>query len=240
MTKKYLIDGIKKVMKPYLDEHGITIKQNGSIVKSDDDLRCQIMFNFNNYGTIEIQAVFTVLRYNHLEKAVIDIVYNGGVDIVTLQPYSAKYIKERYEFIETMRGPLFKGEVVEFFVDEQIDLLAEFLIEFMEQKVKPFCEKYPDIYSIGPEFYKYDPPYQEGVGYVGLFEEYLGNLNKYQGDYTSWIIRRLLLLKFTADPKYDDYMKWIQECRDTGQIFPYLHNFIDKVIAYPIPTFYLK
>jgi hypothetical protein len=100
-------------MKPYLDEHGITIKQNGSIVKSDDDLRCQIMFNFNNYGTIEIQAVFTVLRYNHLEKAVIDIVYNGGVDIVTLQPYSAKYIKERYEFIETMRDPYLR-EVVEF------------------------------------------------------------------------------------------------------------------------------
>lgn len=23
MTKKYLIDGLKKVMKPYLDEHGI-------------------------------------------------------------------------------------------------------------------------------------------------------------------------------------------------------------------------
>jgi hypothetical protein len=137
-------------MKPYLDEHGITIKQNGSIVKSDDDLRCQIMFNFNNYGTIEIQAVFTVLRYNHLEKAVIDIVYNGGVDIVTLQPYSAKYIKERYEFIETMRDYL--REVVEFFVDEQIDLLAEFLIEFIEQQVKPFCEKYPDIYSIGQNF----------------------------------------------------------------------------------------
>jgi len=240
MTKKYLIDGLKKVMKPYLDEHGISIKQNGCIVKSDDDLRCQIMFDFSNYGTIEIQAVFTVLRYNNLEKAVIDIVYNGGVDIVTLQPYSAKYMKERYEFIETMRGPIFKGEVVEFFVDEQIDLLAEFLIEFIEQQVKPFCEKYPDIYSIGPEFYKYDPPYQEGVGCVGLFEEYLGNLNKIQGDYRSWIVRRLLLLKFTGDPRYDDYMKWMQDCKNTGQILPYYHNLIDKVIAYPIPKFYLK
>ena len=240
MTKKYLIDGLKKVMKPYLDEHGISIKQNGCIVKSDDDLRCQIMFNFNNYGTIEIQSVSTLLRYNHLEKAVIDIVYNGEVDIVTLQPYSAKYIKERYESSSTMGGPIFKGEKVKFFVDEQIDLLAEFLIEFIEQQVKPFCEKYPDIYSIVPEFYKYDPPYHEGVGYVGLFEEYLGNLNKIQGDYRSWIVRRLLLLKFTGDPRYDDYMKWMQDCKNTGQILPYYHNLIDKVIAYPIPTFYLK
>jgi hypothetical protein len=47
-----------------------------------------------------------------------------------------------------MGCPIFKGEVVEFLVDEQIDLLAEFLVEFIEQQVKPFCEKYPDIYSI--------------------------------------------------------------------------------------------
>ncbi|NBA78532.1 hypothetical protein GOQ04_23445 [Emticicia sp. ODNR4P] len=42
---------------------------------------------------------------------------------------------------------------------------------------------------------------KEGVGYVGMFNEYLGNFDNVAGDYTSWIVERLLLLKFTADPR---------------------------------------
>jgi hypothetical protein len=66
-------------MKPYLDEHGISIKQNGCIVNSGTNIRWQIIIGFCNYGTIEIDGLTTHLRFNHLEKAVVDIIYMGNL-----------------------------------------------------------------------------------------------------------------------------------------------------------------
>jgi hypothetical protein len=48
-------------MKPYLDEHGISIKQNGCIVNSGTNIRWQIIIGFCNYGTIEIDGLTTHL-----------------------------------------------------------------------------------------------------------------------------------------------------------------------------------
>jgi hypothetical protein len=91
------------------------------------------------------------------------------------------------------------------------------LIEFIEQQLEPFCEEYPDIYSVNQKFYEFDPPYQEELVMLGFMKSIQIRINIDFAEHR--FVRKLLLLKFTQDPRYNDYLKWIKECRGTGQLF---------------------
>ncbi|MDI9874270.1 hypothetical protein [Flectobacillus rivi] len=223
-------------MGSYLAEHGFKIRQDCTICKSEKDLVWTVRLTFNTYDTIHLKSISCRIKEVSLEKASIDVLYGH---------LSKEQINDSLKQAVTLYGP-FKVVGVDIYHDEQIHLFAIAFKDFFEKEMLPFFYKYSEIQSLNIKYQEYDLEYKEGVGYIGSFHEFAMSRNFlgffFQDDSVS---RRALTMKFSHDPKVNDFIKWYQSCIESGQVGlesskDYYLEVVQKLINWEVPEKYLK
>lgn len=236
MTRKYFLTELNKLMGSYLAEHGFKIRQDCTIYKSEKDLVWTVRLTFNTYDTIHLKSIGCRIKEVSLEKASIDVLYGH---------LSKEQINDSLKHAVTVYGP-FKDVGVDIYHDEQIHLFAIAFKDFFEKEMLPFFYKYSEIQALNIKYQEYDLEYQEGVGYIGSFHEFAMSRNFlgffFQDDSVS---RRALIMKFSHDPKMNDFLKWYQSCIESGQVGlesskEYYLEVVQKLINWEVPEKYLK
>ncbi|MDI9871681.1 hypothetical protein [Flectobacillus roseus] len=220
MTKKDFLKEMDKHLGVYLSGFGFKIKQDGTIQKTSKDMIWLIQLTFENWGTVHVDNIFTSVKVKSLEKACVEIYY----------PFLSESLqKSRYQGQKTLVGPIKKVNK-DIFQIIQVNSFAVTFKEYFENEFLPFFNSYSDVQSINRKYDEMDVPYQDGIGYVGDYDQ----IEIYNGFSTIFSLetlgRRILLMKYSKDSRYEDYIKWLKNCIEAGQLDSVSVKIYDRVL----------
>ncbi|MGX7687939.1 hypothetical protein ACWA1C_12295 [Flectobacillus roseus] len=220
MTKKDFLKEMDKHLGVYLSGFGFKIKQDGTIQKTSKDMIWLIQLTFANWGTVHVDNIFAFVKVKSLEKACVEIYYPFLSDSVK---------KSRYQGQVTLVGPT-RNVKKDFFQIIQVNSFSAAFKEYFEKELLPFFNSYLDVQSINRKYDEMDVPYREGVGYIGDYNQ----IEIYNGFSTAFSIetlgRRILLMKYSKDSRYEGYIKWLKNCIEAGQLDSVSVKIYDRVL----------
>ena len=208
MTRKELRQDLIEILGTYLSEKGFKIDADNTIYKKTKTHTFSVGLEILTYDTIWVNSLFPFIQFNEIEKPLISICYFDK---------SASESKMALKNSMTVKGDWVR-EYTDFGLSMYTHsvLFSEILKEYLEKVAFPFFDKYSNLQEINQEILANDMPYKEGIGYIGDMQDYF-KIPIVGGD-TRSKLRRMFIMKYCNDSRYDDFLKWYQNHLDVHEV----------------------
>ncbi|MEA5461360.1 hypothetical protein VB796_20010 [Arcicella sp. LKC2W] len=208
MNKKELKEILNIYLREYLTKNGFKIDADISLVKKTKLYTYKIFLLINTYETVEVKSIFPTISFSLIENPLHEIYCFDKLDS------EKKFLLKNSK---TIKRELLSIQInLELHNDNHVIGLSEIIKEYMETTAIPFFEKYSDLQTINQEILANDMPYKEGVGYTGTMADFF-KIPIIGGD-TRCILRRMFIMKYCKDSRYEDFLKWYQYHLDVYEV----------------------
>lgn len=216
MNKKELKQHLQKYLGDYLNEKGFTINSQNLIVKKSKDFEFQVGVSIKIYHELFADGLAPFIRHIKIEVPLTRI-YCFDKDEKTYKDWlsSSVTVAGNHEPLDNEPSRVRKAMKFEIGSEYDVERLTEIIKEYMETTAIPFFEKYSDLQTINQEILANDMPYQEGIGYTGTIFDF-HKIPIIGGD-VMCILRRMFIMKYCADKRYDDFIKWYEYYINSGK-----------------------
>ncbi len=208
MSKKEFIETLKDCFKEDTVKTGFKVNSKGYLEKKTKTHTYIIFIVFNKYNTIRVKSIYPIIQFNYIEQPLNRIHdFDCKESEIKSITQSSKTIHCFNEQIVRLDLDIYSGLQVAFFSDR--------LIAYINDIANPFFEKYSDLQYINQEILAHDMPYKEGKGYdakVSAFYEL-----PFMGIDLKYVQRRMFIMKYCKDSRYDDFVSWYENKIDTNE-----------------------